>query len=103
ILSYDHRFGDHELSATFVMGYRKNHFESTFGEGTNVSNISLSYNSLEQADIQRIKSEAWSETFLYQMGRVNYNYNDTYMLTVTLRNDGYSGSSNNHIYALHPA
>ena len=103
ILSYDHRFGDHELSATFVMGYRKNHFESTFGEGTNVSNISLSYNSLEQADIQRIKSEAWSETFLYQMGRVNYNYNDTYMLTATLRNDGFSGFSKNNKSALFPS
>src|SRR5699024_1060794 len=57
----------------------------------------------EQAEIQRIKSEAWSETFLYQMGRVNYNYNDTYMLTATLRNDGFSGFSKNNKSALFPS
>lgn len=103
ILSYDNRFGDHGISATFVAGYRKNQFESTLAEGTNVSNISLSYNGLGQAEIQRINSGAWSETFLYQMGRVNYNYRDTYMLTATLRQDGYSGFSKNNKSALFPS
>lgn len=103
ILSYDNRLGDHGISATFVAGYRKNQFESTFAEGTNVSNISLSYNGLGQAEIQRINSGAWSETFLYQMGRVNYNYRDTYMLTATLRQDGYSGFSKNNKSALFPS
>lgn len=103
ILSYDNRFGDHGVSATFVAGYQKNQFESTFAEGINVSNIALSYNSLEQAEIQRINSDAWDEKFLYQMGRVNYNYKDTYMLTATLRRDGYSGFSRNNKFALFPS
>lgn len=103
ILSYDNRFGDHGVSATFVAGYRKNQFESTLAEGTNVSNISLSYNSLEQAEIHRINSDAWKETFLYQMGRVNYNFRNTYMLTATLRKDGFSGFSKNNKSALFPS
>ena len=103
IVSYDNRFGNHGISATFVAGYRKNQFESTLAEGTNLSNISLLYNSLEQAEIQRINSGAWSETFLYQMGRINYNYRDTYILTATLRQDGYSGFSRNNKSALFPS
>ncbi|MEC3880057.1 SusC/RagA family TonB-linked outer membrane protein [Parapedobacter sp. 10938] len=103
ILSYDNRFGDHGISATFVAGYRKNQLEATGAEGTNVSNISLSYNSLQQAEIQRINSGAWNETFLYQMGRVNYNFRNTYMLTATLRNDGFSGFSKNNKSALFPS
>lgn len=103
ILSYDNRFGDHGISATFVAGYQKNQFESTFAEGINISNIALSYNSLEQAEIQRINSDAWDETFLYQMGRVNYNYKDTYMITATLRRDGFSGFSRNNKFAMFPS
>ena len=103
ILSYENRFGDHGISATLVAGYRRNQFESTLAEGTNVSNISLSYNSLEQAEIQRTSSDAWKETFLYQMGRINYNYRDTYMLTATLRKDGFSGFSRNNKSALFPS
>lgn len=103
ILSYDNRFGEHGIAATFVAGYRKNQFESTGADGTNVSNISLSYNSLGQAEIQRINSGAWSETFLYQMGRINYNYRNTYMLTATLRQDGFSGFSKNNKSALFPS
>lgn len=103
ILSYNNQFGEHGISATFVAGYRRNQNESTLAEGTNVSNISLSYNSLEQAEIQNISSEAWKETFLYQMGRINYNYKNTYILTATLRKDGYSGFSKNNKSALFPS
>lgn len=103
IFSYDNRFGDHGISATFVTGYRRNEFESTGAQGTNVSNMSLSYNSLEQATIQQIYSDAWKETFLYQMGRLNYNYQNTYLLTGTLRRDGYSGFSKNNKFALFPS
>lgn len=103
IFSYNNRFNHHGISATFVTGYRSNEFESTQALGTNVSNISLSYNNLQQAAIQQIYSNAWKETFLYQMGRFNYNYRNTYMLTGTLRRDGYSGFSRNNQFALFPS
>ena len=103
IISYDNRFGHHGISATFVTGYRSNEFESTNAQGENIANISLSYNSLQQATIQRIYSNAWKETFLYQMGRLNYNYKNTYLVTGTLRRDGYSGFSKNNKFALFPS
>jgi len=103
ILSYDRRFNDHGISATLVSGYRSNEFESTNASGTNVSNISLTYNSLEQATIQQINSDAWEETFQYQMARFNYNFKNTYIFTGTLRRDGYSGFSKNHKYGLFPS
>ncbi|ODS83058.1 MAG: SusC/RagA family TonB-linked outer membrane protein [Cytophagaceae bacterium SCN 52-12] len=103
IINYDNRFGHHGISATFVTGYRSNEAESTNAEGENIANISLSYNSLQQAAIQRIYSYAWKGTFLYQMGRVNYNYKNTYLITGTLRRDGYSGFSKNNKFALFPS
>ena len=103
IISYDNRFGHHGISATFVTGYRSNEFESTNAQGENIANISLSYNSLQQATIQRTYSNAWKETFLYQMGRLNYNYKNTYLITGTLRRDGYSGFSRNNKFALFPS
>ena len=72
-------------------------------EGTNFSNLTLSYNSLEQAIIPQILSNAWEEQYLYQMARINYGFRDKYLLTVTLRRDGFSGFSENNKVGLFPS
>src|SRR5690606_35110838 len=64
---------------------------------------SLSYNSLEQAIIPEITSDAWQEASVYQMGRVNYNYRNRYIVTATLRRDGFSGFSENNKFGLFPS
>ena len=103
IVSYDRRFNDHGINATFLYGFNQITFNRTYAGGQNIPNLALSYNSLQQAIIREIESNAWEESLLYQMGRVNYSYKDKYMLTGTLRRDGFSGFSRNNKFALFPS
>jgi TonB-dependent starch-binding outer membrane protein SusC len=103
IITYEKQLNKHRINATLVYGSRKANYNSTNSSGTNVPNISLSYNSLQQAIIQEISSGAWNEAALYQMARINYNYNDRYLVTGTFRRDGFSGFARNNKFALFPS
>ena len=65
--------------------------------------MTLGYNSLELASTQNTSSDAWLETLLYQMYRVNYSYDGRYLVTATVRRDGYSGFSANNKSAVFPS
>ncbi len=104
ILSYKKVFFDkHHLDLTAVWGLRSQKYEYTSASGEQYTDLTLSYNSLEQAIIQKIGSDAWKEQYMYQMGRINYNYDDKYLVTTTLRRDGFSGFSEKHKYGLFPS
>ncbi|BFP42657.1 TonB-dependent receptor [Flavobacteriaceae bacterium GF1] len=106
ILTYEKRFGknqDHKLTATLVAGFNTIDFEQTRAQGTNFSNLALSYNSLEQAVIQEIFSDAWEERFTAQTGRINYDYKGKYLINASLRRDAFSGFSENNKSALFPS
>lgn len=104
ILNYKTKIAnDHSLDLTAVFGLRSQRYEYTTANGEQYSDLALGYNSLEQAVIQKIGSEAWKEQYLYQMGRINYNYRYKYFFTATLRRDGFSGFSPNNKYALFPS
>ncbi len=103
IVTYNKRINDHNINATFLYGFNQIHYTRTYAGGQNVPNLALSYNSLEQAIIREIGSNAWEESLLYQMGRVNYNYKDRYIVTGTLRRDGFSGFSRNNKFAMFPS
>src|SRR5690625_2438777 len=103
IVSYELNQENHRVLGTLLYGYRKNRYNSTTAQGSNISNINLSYNSLQQALITDIASSAWSEASLYQMARLNYTYKDSYLFTGTIRRDGFSGFSKNHKFAIFPS
>ncbi|WP_373511169.1 SusC/RagA family TonB-linked outer membrane protein, partial [Persicitalea sp.] len=104
IVTYNRQLGkNHELNATLLYGFNRISFDENGAEGTNFSNLALSYNSLEQAVIQQISSRAWEEKYLYQMARINYDFKDRYLLTATLRRDGFSGFSENNKFGLFPS
>jgi len=103
ILNYTKRFGDHDLNATFVYGYNKLNYERTAANGEGYSDLDLSYNNIELAEIHKIESSAWDEASLYQMLRVGYNYQQKYLLTATVRRDGFSGFAENHKSAIFPS
>jgi TonB-linked SusC/RagA family outer membrane protein len=103
IITYDRLLNDHGINFTLVAGLNTVKYERTFAQGTNIPNLSLSYNSLEQAINPVIQSNAYEEASVYQMGRINYSYKDRYILTATLRRDGYSGFSANNKVAIFPS
>ena len=106
LLSYVKTFNDiHSINATFVYGVEKR-----IGSETNVSaqkfeNGILGYNKLEAADptLNVLNSGAWQETSLYTMLRGIYNLKNKYLITGTLRRDGFSGFGTNNKIAIFPS
>jgi TonB-linked SusC/RagA family outer membrane protein len=103
IFTYEKKINDHKIQATFVAGLNKVKYKFTQAVGSNYPNLDLSYNSLQQAIVQNINSSAWEESYLYQMGRLAYGYKNRYLLTTTVRRDGFSGFSKNNKIALFPS
>lgn len=114
ILTYTKQFGKHDITLTGVYGAVERAYERTYAEGVGFSRLNLSYNGIGGADIRTINPDrlrttdnpqpfAWKEALNYQMGRFNYKYNDKYLLTATLRRDGFSGFAENYKYALFPS
>lgn len=102
ILTYTKSFGKHDITATVLYGAVERKADSTFSEATGFSRLTLSYNNLSLGANQFSRSDGWKETLAYQMVRVNYKFNDRYLLTATLRRDGFSGFAKNHKYATFP-
>lgn len=103
ILSYDRIFGNHSISSTLLYGAveRKNSY--TLANAIGFDRLTLSYNSLELGTTQYTTSDAWKESLNYQMARLNYKFLDRYLLTATIRRDGYSGFSASEKYAYFPS
>ncbi len=103
ILNYSKSFGKHNWNFTGVYGYNTSQFNNTSTRGTGFSDLTLSYNSLALAEIQKITSSAWDESLLYQVGSVAYNYNSKYLFKATVRKDGFSGFSKNNKTGVFPS
>jgi len=103
IFSYEKKIQNHNLNFTFVSGINKVNSEYTTDNGYNIPNLSLSYNSMQQATSLETLSGAYKESALYQMFRANYGFAGKYMLTATIRRDGFSGFARNQKIALFPS
>ena len=103
IVNYQNDFGKHSVGATFVYGASKRQYSYTAADAKLFPRMTLGYNSLELAGTQQTNSDAWEETLLYQMGRVNYAYDSKYLLTATVRRDGFSGFSKSNKSAVFPS
>ncbi len=104
ILTYKRTFNKaHNLDITLLYGFEKRKYDDTESKSTIFINQTLGYNSLESGSNQTLKSGAWEESSLYSMGRLFYNYKNKYMVTGTIRRDGFSGFSENHKFGLFPS
>ena len=103
ILNYTNDFGKHSVGATFVYGASRRKYSYTAADAKLFPRMTLGYNSLELASTQTTNSDAWLETLLYQMYRVNYSYDSRYLVTATVRRDGFSGFSANNKSAVFPS
>lgn len=103
IVNYKRKFGQHDFDATLLYGAIERENSSTESNSTDISNLIMGYNSLEQGINQFASSGAWKESLNYQMGRLNYKFKDRYLLTGTVRRDGYSGFARNEKWGVFPA
>lgn len=103
ILNYTRDFGKHHIDGTLVIGRTKREYESTTANSTGMANQTLGYNDLAQGKNQYASSQSWEEASSYQMLRLNYSYRSKYMLTGTIRRDGFSGFATNEKIAYFPS
>jgi len=94
ILSYNKTFNRvHNISATLLYGVEERNYSFTNVNASNFTNDLLGYNSLEAGDasLNGIDTGLEREQSLYTMGRLQYSYDSKYLLTGTIRRDGFSG------------
>lgn len=102
IVTYSKTFGNHNITATAVYGAIERQYDSTGARATGFDRLNLSYNNLALGAVQFTGSSGWKEALNYQMGRINYSFDNKYLLTATVRRDGYSGFAANHKYGIFP-
>jgi TonB-linked SusC/RagA family outer membrane protein len=103
ILNYDRSFGKNNLFLTFVYSFEedKGQTESIYAQG--FPHDVLTYYSIREANLIE-PSLGYSQTNLIsQMGRINYGYDDRYLLTLTTRRDGYSGFGSETKWGIFPS
>ncbi|MDF9796253.1 TonB-linked SusC/RagA family outer membrane protein [Catalinimonas alkaloidigena] len=106
ILTYNRIFNNkHNINATIAYGREKRRFNATTATASNFISDALGYNRLQagSADLQSVETFAWEETNLYQLNRLFYGYDDRYLLTFTVRTDGFSGFGEDYKYGTFPS
>ena len=103
IATFFRTFGDHQLNATLL--YSR---EGRYASGSNLTtsgfeNSVLGYNNVGLGTLPVIASTAWEENSLSYMGRVFYTFKERYMLTGTVRQDGFSGFAADRKFATFPS
>jgi TonB-linked SusC/RagA family outer membrane protein len=91
LLMWNRAFGEHKLDATFLVNAEK--FQSWRNQMDNegfTPNDNLSYHSIEAGIKPIVNSDDQVSTGDALMGRLNYSFRDRYLLTTSVRRDGYS-------------
>ena len=103
ILNYQRDFGKHSLFLTLVYSFEENTNRTDELEGTDFPNDLLSYNGLSQAKQLIPNIEKTNTKLISQMARVNYDYDDRYLFSFTVRRDGYSGFGAHNKWGVFPS
>lgn len=109
ILTYKRDFGKHGVDLTLLYGAEKNKHDGTRTTAGGITNGVLSYNRLDVGDPARLTVSndmdilPWQEQALYQMARLSYSFDKKYILTGTVRRDGFSGFSATNKWATFPS
>lgn len=94
ILNWNHQFGKHFIDLTYVYTRDSKEYayhKMTGSDFSSLGNTELSYNGLTYAAVQKITNiDKWTHNNIGYLGRISYNYDDTYHLSVSLRRDGSS-------------
>ncbi|WPU96243.1 TonB-dependent receptor [Mucilaginibacter sabulilitoris] len=104
IVTYNRRINDdHYFDVTLLYGRNRNRFENTTATASQLSTDALGYNSLTFGGIQTVASAAQDVNGISSMARINYNYKEKYLVTLTARRDGSSVFAKNNKYATFPS
>lgn len=105
ILTYNRNFGKHEVNATLVYGMQKFTYENLNATARYIPTDLLGYNAIGHALDSRstIGWDTDENGKVYQVGRIGYNYDDRYNVTLSIRRDGSSKFGENYKYGYFPS
>ncbi|HEX5168731.1 MAG TPA: SusC/RagA family TonB-linked outer membrane protein, partial [Cyclobacteriaceae bacterium] len=98
-LTYDKTFGDHAINAVVVAERQdeKNNYLNTSGRlTTNEINVLTGGTNLT------VDNQRWEKYLLSFLGRVNYEFKGKYLLSASMRRDGFSGFAPGHKWGNFP-
>ncbi|MDF0715314.1 TonB-dependent receptor [Muricauda sp. 334s03] len=103
ILTFNKEFGKHNVFLTGVYSYEEN--EQYFEELTaiNFPNDEFTYFGISQASSIESQNDYQRTALISQMLRLNYSFNNTYLLTLTGRRDGFSGFGPDNKWGVFPS
>lgn len=103
ILKYNQSFGKHGVDA--MVGYSYQYFfdEGTHTKASGFLSDEFKWYSLGAASITNTTSFAQSNKLISMYGRLNYNYDNRYLVTATLRRDGSSRFGADHKWGMFPS
>jgi len=105
ILNWTRRFNKvHQLDVTVVAGEEKFQTYNTIAENEGFApNGNLIYHQLNLGINPSTTSTDEVQTGTSLLGRINYSYKDRYLLTASIRRDGFSAFGQNNPYGTYPA
>ncbi len=104
IVNYNRVFGNHSLLFTGLYSAEKNKSRALSASSFDFANDVLLYNNLSAGgQYNPPYSDASAYSMNSIMGRIQYGYNNKYLLTLTMRRDGYSAFGKNQKYGNFPS
>ena len=103
IVNYEKKFGKHNFALTALHSIQKDKFELYGSSGQGIPVEKQSFFNVGAAAVPGIAQSNLVEwTLNSYMGRINYDYDDKYLLTATIRRDGSSRFGENTKYGNFP-
>ncbi|AOW20560.1 SusC/RagA family TonB-linked outer membrane protein [Urechidicola croceus] len=92
IINFKKDYGKHGIDATFVYGFQKNEFEQIDAFSDQLATDLLGYNGIDDTSTenQRFSWDTDESGRVYYVGRIGYDYDNKYVVTLTMRRDGSS-------------
>lgn len=104
ILNWNRRFNDHSFDATFVYSAEKYQFWNSTGSNEGfIPNSNLIFHNLNAGINPITTSNDEIQTGTAILGRLNYGFKSRYLLTASLRRDGFSAFGVQNPYGVYPA
>lgn len=104
IISYNRTFGKHNIGATLLHSASAYNNETTSMDAENLPLPSAKWNNMGSVSALRGWDTGLTQTQMESyMARVNYSFNDRYMLTASVRRDGASQLAAGHKWATFPS
>ena len=102
--TFDRSFGDHTLNVVGGVSYQKDIAEASSATVQNFSTDAFLYHNLGSGTERLSSTSSKIDARLASAyGRVNYAFNDRYLITATLRRDGSSRFGPNNAYGIFPS